>query len=451
MLEIIMIGNNHYSKRDTVKDIPVVSIVGRQNVGKSTLFNAIIKQRKAIVDEQPGLTRDVVSYFVNYNEATFIINDTPGLDLNANSTLSEEIKQMALQHLHSTDVFVLLLEKPDIASYDFELVELIRKFNKPYIVAINKIDTNNDMECLSNFYELAQEFLPISALNRRNIDLLLHTIVESLPHKRKKIIEIDCKIALVGRPNSGKSTLLNAFLGYQRAVVSDIPGTTRDSIDEIFRFHGKNIMIIDTAGIRRQSRIDNSIEYYAIVRAKEAIQKSDVVIHLLDGTSGITETDKKIADIIMESHKPTILAINKWDSIPKDHTTFESFKDRMIFKYYRAADFPIISISALHKLRIHKLLLTALDVNNRAHHKTETSAINVIIENIQKKHAMPLLGGDLKIYYATQTNISPPVIRLFVNKPELFRKDVYRFLEKTLQDELNWQGIPVVFEVSGRK
>lgn len=437
--------------RDSVKELPVVSIVGRQNVGKSTLFNTLIKQRKAIVDEHPGLTRDVVSYILNYREVTFIINDTPGLDLEPNATLSDDIKQVAFHHLQSTDVFVLLFEKPDIASYDYELLELIRKFNKPYIIAINKIDYKEDMECLPNFYELGQEFIPISALHKRNIDLLLDTIVTHLPHKKKKTIEIDCKIALVGRPNSGKSTLLNAFLGYQRAIVSEIPGTTRDSIDETFKFHGKTIMIIDTAGIRRESRIDNTIEYYALVRSKEAIDKADVVIHLIDATSGITETDKKIADIIMESHKPTVLAINKWDLIEKDHKTFENFKDRILFKYYRAADFPIISISALQKLRIHKLLHTALEINTRAKQKVETSKINVILENVQKKHVMPLLGGDLKIYYATQTNTSPPVIRLFVNKPELFRKDVSRFLEKTLQQALNWHGIPIVFEVSGRK
>jgi len=437
--------------RNAVKELPIVSIIGRQNVGKSTLFNTIIKQRKAIVDEHPGLTRDVVSYMLQYRDVSFIINDTPGLNLEPDANLSEDIKQVAFHHLQSTDVFVLLFEKPDIASYDYELLELVRKFNKPYIIAINKIDHKEDMECLPNFYELGQEFIPISALHKRNIDLLLDTIVTNLPHRKKKTVEIDCKIALVGRPNSGKSTLLNAFLGYQRAVVSEIPGTTRDSIDETFKFHGKTIMIIDTAGIRRESRIDNTIEYYAVVRSKEAIAKAEIVIHLIDATSGITETDKKIADIIMESHKPTVLAINKWDCIEKDHTTFDKYKDRIIFKYYRATDFPIISISAIQKLRIHKLLQTALEINTRAKQKVETSKINVILENVQKRHIMPLLGGELKIYYATQTSSSPPVIRLFVNKPELFRKDVSRFLEKTLQEALNWHGIPIVFEVSGRK
>lgn len=437
--------------RDAVKELPVVSIVGRQNVGKSTLFNTIIKQRKAIVDEHPGLTRDVVSYVLQYHDVSFIINDTPGLDLEPEATLSENIKQVSFHHLQSTDVFVLLFEKPDIASYDYELLELVRKFNKPYIIAINKIDHKEDMECLANFYELGQKFIPISALHKRNIDLLLDTIVSNLPHKKQKPVEIDCKIALVGRPNSGKSTLLNAFLGYQRAIVSEIPGTTRDSIDETFKFYGKTIMIIDTAGIRRESRIDNTIEYYAVVRSKEAIDKADITIHLIDATSGITETDKKIADIIMQSHKPTVLAINKWDCIEKDHTTFDLYKDRIIFKYYRATDFPIISISALQKLRIHKVLQTALEINTRAKQKVETSKINVILENVQKKHLMPLFGGELKIYYATQISSSPPVIRLFVNKPELFRKDVARFLEKTLQQALNWHGIPIVFEVSGRK
>ncbi|HMB20775.1 MAG TPA: GTP-binding protein, partial [Spirochaetota bacterium] len=239
---------------------------------------------------------------------------------------------------------MLLLETPAPRSFDADLVQLVRKLNVPAVIAVNKMDHPEDMDNLVNFYELGiSEFIPISALRKKNLPLMMDKIISFLPQKNPEEILSDHDIAIVGRPNSGKSTLLNAFIGYDRAVVSDIPGTTRDSVDEIFKFKGQNIRIIDTAGMRRKRKIQDSVEYYSLTRTIDSIKRCDVAIHLLDATMGITETDKKISDEIIKAHRPTIIAINKWDAVEKDDKTFDKFKDRLIFKYYRAADFPIIS------------------------------------------------------------------------------------------------------------
>ncbi len=435
-----------------IKKLPIVTIVGRQNVGKSTLFNELAREKKAIVDSFPGLTRDILSFTVTHNSASFILSDTPGLDISDTSELSLAILRNAKDHLEKSSIIILLLESPNLTDFDFELFDLIRKTSIPAIVAVNKMDSNSDMENMANFYELGcADILPVSALRRININLLLDKIIDLLPVKKQASEQIDLKIAIVGRPNSGKSTLLNSFIGENRALVSDIPGTTRDSVDETFSFQGKRITIIDTAGLKKKSRISGNVEYYSKVRTVDSIKKSDVVIHLLDGRAGITETDKKICDEILLANKPIIIAINKWDLIQKDNKTFEEYKSNVIFKLYRTEDFPIISISAKEKQRIHKLILTALELNEKAKTRIETPALNKILESIQNQKRTPLLGETLKIYYATQIETTPPRFKLFVNKPDLFKKDIIRYLQKVLQKELDIKGVPVVLYVEGRR
>jgi GTP-binding protein len=221
-------------------------------------------------------------------------------------------------HLSKSSLIILLLEAPDLDSFDFELANIVRKINIPVIVAVNKIDSNEKMEYLPNFYELGfNELIPISALRRFNVNLLLDNITRLLPVKKTSIPEPDIKIAIIGRPNSGKSTLLNSFIGYQRSIVSDIPGTTRDSVDETFSYHGKTIQIIDTAGIRKKSKISENIEFYSLTRTIDSIKRCDIAIHLIDATVGLTENDKKISDEIIKSGKPVIIAINKWDCLKR--------------------------------------------------------------------------------------------------------------------------------------
>jgi len=434
------------------KDTPVVTIIGRQNVGKSTLFNTIIREKKAIIDSLPGLTRDVIAYTVQYKSATFVLTDTPGLDLTDSSQLSRSIIDNAMAHLKRSSVIIFLLEDPAPASFDMELAELTRKLSIPTVVAVNKMDSEKSLENMSNFYELGfPSIMPISALGRFNIKLLLDAVLEHLPATGSMVRKPDLKLAIVGRPNSGKSTLLNSFIGYERSVVSEIPGTTRDSVDETVMFQQKIIQIIDTAGIRKRKHDLENIEYYSLTRTIDSIQKCDVVIHLIDAVQGLTETDKKISDEIIKAKKPIIIAINKWDAIGKNDRTFDEYRDKLHFKFYRTEDFPLISISAKDKTRIHKLMITAIDLHERASASIETPRLNRFLEGLQKSGRLPQFGQKIKVLYATQVNARPPEFLFFVNNKENFRKDVVRYFEKAIQKEFNLNGVPFTIRFEDRK
>jgi GTPase len=431
---------------------PLVAIVGRQNVGKSTLFNRIIKERKAIVDSYPGLTRDVLTYNMEIDEKSFTLSDTPGLDLQESSQLSDSILSNAMDHLSQATVIIFLLEYPAPDSFDYELSSHLRKLGNNVIVAVNKMDSGEMMEQMADFYSLGyNDFIPISARKNININLLMERVHDLLPASGKAKKETDLSIAIVGRPNAGKSTLLNAYLGRQRAIVSDTPGTTRDSVDEEFIYHGKKIEVIDTAGIRKKSRFKDDHEFFSLDRTRNSIRKSDVVIHLLDASQGITDTDKKISDIIIEEHKPIVIALNKWDTISKDHKSFDEYKKKVISSYYRAADFPIISISAANKQRIQKLLETAMVLKERSTTRISTPVLNETTARFMAKSRIPQLVNSLRIYYLTQVETTPPTFKLFVNKKELFRKDTLRYIEKELQREFNLHGIPIKLKLEGKK
>ena len=432
--------------------LPIVTIVGRQNVGKSTLFNSIIKHKKAIVDSVAGLTRDIISYNVNYKTISFKLSDSPGLDLDNSAELSSAIIDNAIEHLKRSDTIIFLLENPGAEKFDMELAEMLRKLNIPTIIAVNKMDSVESMENMTNFYEMGfNDIVPISALRNYNVNMLLDKTIDSLPVKKTKVVEPDLKITIVGRPNAGKSTLLNAFMGYDRAVVSSVAGTTRDSVDEEFVFNNQNVQIIDTAGIRKKSKITGNVEYYSLTRTIKSIEKSDIVIHLIDAEIGLTDTDKKISDEIIKAKKPTIIAINKWDAIAdKNQKTFEEFKERLIFKFYIAEDYPIISISAKERLRTHKILETAFTLKERAVKRIGTPKLNRIVIDLQSKHKIPQLGHTIKIYYATQIDTVPPQFKMFVNNPELFRKDIMRYFQKALQKELDLKGIPIIIHLEGK-
>ncbi|MGL4368596.1 MAG: ribosome biogenesis GTPase Der, partial [Spirochaetota bacterium] len=338
----------------------------------------------AIVDDYPGLTRDILTFKVPHPDGSFIICDTPGLDLPKDAELSATIIDKAYEHLSKSSVIILLLENPGTDNFDMKLIGALRKMNVPVIVAVNKMDNDDDLENMSNFYETGfDDILPISAKLRKNLGLLTDKIVAQLPEKKHSNETTDIKIALVGRPNAGKSTLLNSFMGYERSIVSEIPGTTRDSVNEQFTFSGKNIEMIDTAGLRRKAKVQGSVEFFSITRTIDSIRKSDIVIHLIDAQQGLCENDKKIADEIMAARKPMIIALNKWDLIEKDNKTFEEYKELLTYKFYRAADFPIISISAKDKQRIHKLITSALEIQGKASQRIGTGRLNQVIEQIQ--------------------------------------------------------------------
>jgi GTP-binding protein len=433
------------------KDLPVVTIVGRRNVGKSTLFNALIKEKRAIVDAMPGLTRDILSYTVKHNDIYFTLSDTPGLDLPENEELSQPIIDNAMEYLNRSSVILFLMEDPSPNSFDIDLMQVIRKTSLPTIIAVNKMDSGPNLEHMVNFYEMGvNDIIPISALRRHNIPLLLDSLVSSLPSKKTGLQEPDIRISIVGRPNSGKSTLINSFAGFNRSMVSDVAGTTRDPVDEDFNFDGKRIRIIDTAGMRKKSKMAESIEYYSFTRTIDAVNKSDVVIHLIDAEIGLSDTDKKISDEILKAGIPVIMAINKWDAIEKDTKTFEEFKDKLIFKFYRAQDFPVMSISAKDKVRINKLLIKALHLKEITSRRVGTPLLNKIIAELQKKSRIPQMG-NLRIYYATQLHSTTPKIKFFVNNPDHFRKDTVRYFQKALQKELDMEGVPIEIIIEGKK
>ena len=435
-----------------MKKLPIVSIAGRRNVGKSTLFNALVREKIAIVDDHPGLTRDILTYKVSDEAGSFILCDTPGLDLPKGEELSDLIIEKAYSHLRESAVIILLLENPEADSFDMKLIQALRKMEKPIIVAVNKMDNPEDLENMSNFYETGfADILPISAKFRKNLHLLKDKITALLPEQRHEKQITDLRIALVGRPNAGKSTLLNAFLGYERSLVSDIPGTTRDSVNDHFAFNGKTIEVIDTAGLRRRAKVKESVEFFSVSRTIDSIKKADVVIHLIDAVQGLCDNDKKIADEIMEARKPMVIALNKWDHVPKDDKTFENYKEMLTYKFYKAADFPIISISAIDKQRIHKLLTSAVEIKEKANRRIETGRLNRVIEEIQKTGRLPGLGTKYKVYYATQVESVPPQIKLFVRNADTFRDDVVRFFEKEIQRIMDLKGVPIVIRVEGKK
>ncbi len=432
--------------------LPVVSIVGRQNVGKSTLFNALIKDKKSIVDSFPGLTRDIISSNVTHKDQSFILSDTPGLDLSSSSELSDQIIEGARSHLEKSSLILFLMEDPGPDGFDMDLANILRKLAVPTVIAVNKMDSHERMENMVNFYEMGfNEIIPISAKRKTNVNMLLDRITDLLPRNKSELKEADLRIAIVGRPNSGKSTLLNAFMGYERSVVSDIPGTTRDSVDDTFPFDGKIVQVIDTAGIRKKSKMTESIEYYSFTRTVESINRCDVAIHMIDATVGLTDNDKKISDEILKSKKPIIIAINKWDAIEKDHKTFKEYKDKLIFRYYRAADFPIISISARDKQRINKILQTAVELDEKARRRIETPKLNRVVAELQSKGRIPQLGEKIRIYYAAQIDTVPPQFKFFVNNPDFFRKDIVRYFEKSIQEIFDLQGLPIIIHIEGKK
>lgn len=433
-------------------NFPVVSIVGRRNTGKSTLFNSLMNQKKAIVDSYSGLTRDILTARINYKAISFVISDTPGLDLPSSSELSGPIVDNAMQYLKKSSLIILLMEQPHPQKFDLELADMLRKTGVSVVAVMNKVDSPRDMEHALNFYEEGfAEVIPISALNRVNIDVLKDKIIELLPVKKTAVYEPDISIAIAGRPNSGKSTLLNSFAGYERSIVSEIPGTTRDSVDEEFMFHGKRIRVIDTAGIRKKGKISGSVDFFSLRRSLRAIENSDVTIHLIDASLGITDTDKKIADEIVKAKRPALIAVNKWDLIEKDHRTFDEFKQEMTRKFYKTTDFPVISISAKDKLRINRLITTAIELKEGASVRLSTGRLNRIINDIQNSGRVPELGQSMRIYYAAQTGSSPPRFRLFVNNPELFRRDAIRHIEKELRKEIGMTGVPIIIHLEGKK
>ncbi len=434
-----------------------IALIGRRNVGKSTLFNALLGQRRSIVADIPGVTRDVVTEEMDSIEWM----DTPGLDilleqykLAPEKELETRVLERTRELISNVDMVLLLFAYPEIHSFEHELADLLRKQNIPIMLVINKVDSIKFMNDMADYYALGfSELIPISALSRWNLTLLkekialqLQTVYQYTWHwEDQKPNRIDPSIpclTIIGRPNSGKSTLLNQISQQNKAIVSDVPGTTRDSINTKVRFFGQTLLLIDTAGIRKQrGKLKNPVERFAFQRTEQSIKKSHVVLHLLDPKEGITETDKKILDISIRYDKQVLFVINKWDMF--SDTNPDVFWKKLWGKFPILQDYEYISISAQEGQRIRTLVERALALYEKARQYIPTSQLNKLLHSIQKDKGFLPIQGKLRMYYLTQVAILPPTIVFFINSKKNIKDHTKKFLTRMIRKSLRLDGVNI--------
>lgn len=434
---------------------PIVAIVGRPNVGKSTLFNQIGKKRVSIVEDFPGVTRDRIYLDAEWLNREFTMIDTGGIETDTEDKILTAIRHQAKLAMEEADAILFLVDgRAGVTSADEEVATILRRTKKPVILGVNKIDNINNHELVYEFYNLGLgEPIPISAVNSMNLGDLLDRIIEVLPEESHVDDEKDeIRVALIGRPNVGKSSLVNAMLGEDRVIVSDIPGTTRDAIDTHFIKDGITFSLIDTAGMRRKGKIDLPVERYSVMRSLRAVDRSDVVLMIIDATSGVTEQDKKIAGYAHEAGKAVVIVVNKWDLIEKDDKTTlrftEDIRKELIFMQYA----PVVFTSALTKQRVHRLTDLIQYVAEQHTMRVQTSVLNEVITDAVDINPPPSVKGRrLKIFFATQPDVKPPTFILFVNDPEIMHFSYLRFLENRLRESFGFEGTPLKLIVRGRK
>jgi GTP-binding protein len=442
---------------------PIVALVGRPNAGKSTMFNRLIGERKSIVSDIPGTTRDRIYADCFWNGFTFTLVDTGGLEilaqhrlrsgepldvLSAGSThFVREIRTQAQVAIREADVVVFVTDvQAGITVADEEVADVLRQANKPVIVAANKADNLKLWEQATEFYALgAGPVLPVSAINGRGTGDLLDEVVASLPQAELEEEEPDAiKIAIVGRPNVGKSSLLNKLLRQERSIVSPIAGTTRDAVDTYLNWQGQDIILIDTAGIRRRGKVEKGLEYYSVLRALHAISRADVALLLVDASDGITSQDMHIAGYILEEHKSVVVIVNKWDAIVKDSYTMAAYTDYVRQELKFLSYVPVLFISALTGQRVSQVIPTALEVQEERHQRLTTNELNNLIQDAIFRHSPPAIQGRrLRVYFVTQAEGSPPTFVFFVNDPKLVHFGYSRYLENQLREAHPFKGTPI--------
>lgn len=425
----------------------VVAIVGRPNVGKSTLFNKLIGDRLSIVKNEPGVTRDRLYREMEWSGKEFLLVDTGGLEPKTDDFMMNKIKEQAQVAIDEADVVIFLVDgKSGITGLDEDVATVLRKKEKKVVVAVNKIDNYmRDQENILEFYALGfEDVIGISGEHKINLGDLLDAVISKFDRKKEKSREEGLKIAVLGRPNAGKSSLVNKLLNEERSIVSDIAGTTRDSIDSSLKYDGETYTLIDTAGIRKQSKIEDSIEYYSVLRAVKSIKRADVCVLMLDATELLTEQDKRVAGLIYDERKPVIIAINKWDLIEKDNTSVKKFTELVKADLPFLSYAPIITISALTGKRTINILEQAKFINEEYHKKITTGLLNQILSEMIAQNPVPTRKGRaVKINYATQVGEAPPRFVFFSNNPELIHFSYQRYIENKLREYFGFEGCPI--------
>jgi GTP-binding protein len=440
---------------------PIVALVGRPNVGKSTLFNRLIGERRAIVQDEPGTTRDRVYGDVEWNGVSFALIDTGGMIVNERgeqldlSTIPNETRKQAMHAIEEADVVVMVVDAEDGATTaDLAVADLIRRMAKPTLLAANKAESNTRAANAVDFYSLGiGDPIVVSSLHGRGTGDLLDAIVDALPEEPEdEAEETGPRIAIVGRPNVGKSRLLNALLGQERSIVSDEPGTTRDSLDTTLEWEGESITLIDTAGIRRRGKVEPGIEKYSVLRSMRAISRADVVLLVVDATEGFTSQDLHIAGFVADEAKGMVLVVNKWDLVEKDDRTMEKYRAAAA----EALDFmpfvPAVFISAKFNQRVPQVMERALLVIEERNKRVPTAALNRMLREAVEKHPPPTRPGKwVKFYYATQVDIAPPSFVFFCNYAESVHFTYRRYLENQLREQFGFVGTPVRMRFRNRQ
>ena len=425
----------------------VVAIVGRPNVGKSTLFNKLIGDRLSIVKNEPGVTRDRLYRETEWSGREFILVDTGGLEPRTDDFMMNKIKEQAQVAIDEADVVIFLVDgKAGITALDEDVTNILRKKDKKVVVAVNKIDNYmREAENILEFYSLGfEDVVGISAEHKINLGDLLDTVTGKFAEKKEQEREEGLKIAVLGRPNAGKSSLVNKLLNEERSIVSDIAGTTRDAIDSSLKYKEETYTLIDTAGIRRKSKVEDAIEYYSVLRAIKSIKRADVCVLMLDATELLTEQDKRVAGLIYDERKPIIIAVNKWDLIEKDNTSVKKFTELVKVELPFLSYAPVVTISALTGKRTVNILEQAKFIAGEYHKKITTGLLNQVLAEMIAQNPVPTRKGRaVKINYATQVSQAPPKFIFFSNNPELVHFSYQRYIENKLREYFGFEGCPI--------
>lgn len=435
---------------------PIVAIVGRPNVGKSTLFNNFANSRISIVEDTPGVTRDRLYAAAEWLDHEFMMVDTGGIEIMNADAIAVSIRQQAQIAIAEADVIMFVCDaRSGITSEDAEVARLLRQSKKPIVLCVNKSDSPKQELNVWEFYNLGiGDPIPVSAVNRLGLGDLLDAVVAKFPEEKKGAFDDDddeIKVALIGRPNVGKSSIFNALVGQERSIVSDVAGTTRDAIDTPVVRNGQRYLFIDTAGMRRKAKIDEPIEKYSIMRSLRAVDRSDVVLMVIDAVEGVTEQDKKIVGYAHEAGKGLIIVVNKWDLYEKDNSSTlrftEELRKELVFMQYA----PVVYVSALTKQRIHRLPEVISYAAEQNAQRIATSLLNQVVEDAVAMNPTPSdKGKRLKILYVTQVKIKPPTFVIFVNDPEIMHFSYQRYLENKLREAFGFEGTPIKMIIRGK-
>ncbi len=430
--------------------LPVVALVGRPNVGKSTIFNKIVGQKISIIEDTPGVTRDRIYSEATYNNYKFNIIDTGGIDI-SNERFNDNIKVQASIAIDEADIVLFVVDgKEGLTANDFVVRDMLRKAAKKVIVVINKIDTNKSMENIYDFYELGFEYyIPVSGEHSIGFVELLDTVVSHFREYDYSNEDTRLKFSVIGRPNVGKSSLINALLNEERVIVSDVAGTTRDAIDTTLKYNGEEFVIIDTAGMRKKGKIYENIEKYSLMRSMKAIDRSDICLLVINAEEGIIEHDKHIAGYVLEKGKGLIIVVNKWDTVSEESIKDYTKKIRNEFQFLSYA--PVVFVSALTKKRIHTIMPEVLKVSENIKREISTSVLNDVITDAYMLNIPPSYKGKrLKIYFTNQSGTKPPKFTFHVNNKELVHFSYERYLENKLRENFELEGTPIVLQFKNK-